>query len=203
MEKRRTLLIASANPGKILEIREALALLPFSIADLSHVPKIVGAPQETGTTFSENALIKARFYHERTGFATLADDSGILVEALTGELGVHTRRWGAGPEANDDEWIGHFLKRMGMERNKRASFICALSYIDERAAEYLFEGRCDGVITDTLRADYLPGLPISSCFVPDGQTDVFSRLNLEQKNSTSHRGRALQKLVTLLQSYQN
>jgi XTP/dITP diphosphohydrolase len=79
---------------------------------------------------------------------------------------------------------------MKTEENKRAAFVCVLAYINPLGAPYTFEGRCEGIITPTLEADYLPGLPISACFKPEGHSRVFSALTLEQKNSTSHRGRA-------------
>lgn len=194
------LLIGTKNTGKIIEISEALSGLSIECID----PRSLGInedPEETGLTFTENALQKAHFYHERSGLPTLADDSGIIVEALEKELGIHTRRWGAGAKASDKEWIDYFLKRMEKEKNKRAQFICVLAYIDANGKEHLFEGTCDGVITNTLEADYLPGLPISACFKPDGFASVYSAMKVEQKNSTSHRGKAVEKLRKFLESH--
>jgi len=191
------LLIGTNNRGKFIEIADVLRDLPLTTItpqDLS----IVGDPSETGSTFEENAMQKARFFHEQSHMPTVADDSGITVEALDGELGVHTRRWGAGPAASDEEWIEYFLRRMKQEDNKRAHFICCLAYLDAEGSMQTFEGRCSGVITDTLEADYLPGLPISACFKPDGCECVFSALNIEQKNCTSHRGKASQLLRNFL-----
>ncbi|MEK7563172.1 MAG: non-canonical purine NTP pyrophosphatase [Patescibacteria group bacterium] len=191
------LLIGTKNRGKIIEISEALSGLSIECID----PRSIGIhedPEETGATFTENALQKARFYHDRSGLQTLADDSGIAVEALEKELGIHTRRWGAGPKASDEEWIDYFLKRMEKEKNKRARFVCVLAFIDENGKEHLFEGICDGVITKTLEAEYLPGLPISGCFKPDGFTSVYSAMKVEQKNSTSHRGKAVRKFKKFL-----
>jgi len=130
---------------------------------------------------------------------TIAEDSGIHVEALGGELGIHTRRWGAGPEASDGEWIQYFLERMRKERNKRARFHCVVALVSSNR-EIAFEGECRGAITDSLEADYLPGLPISACFKPDGYDRVFSALMTEEKNRVSHRGRALHKLREFLVS---
>lgn len=192
------LLIGTNNKGKIIEISEVLGDLATILTpeDFS----LFEAPEETGTTFLENAVEKANFYFDKTGVPTLADDSGIHVEALANELGIHTRRWGVGAAATDAEWIAHFLERMKCEPNKRASFICSLAYIDKAGALHTFEGRCDGDITETLEADYLPGLPISACFRPDGFSSVFSGLSLEQKNSTSHRGRAVHAFKDFLKS---
>ena len=193
------LLLATSNAGKIIEMKEALSGLSLEIlspADLG----IIDAPHEEGNTFKENALQKARFYFERAKIPVLADDSGIIVDALKKELGIHTRRWGAGPSASDKEWIDFFLDRMKKEKNKRAWFVCVLAFIDELGKEHLFEGTCDGMITDTLEADYLPGLPISACFKPDGYDCVYSAMKIEQKNSTSHRGRAIEKFRRYLEA---
>lgn len=192
------LLIGTGNKGKFLDMQSAFADLSLELlqpADLG----INNEPEETGTTFTENALQKARFFFERSqGIPTLSDDSGILVEALQNELGIHTRRWGAGKQASDAEWIDYFLKRMSAEQNKRARFVCSLCYIDAEGIEHIFDGVCDGVITETLEADYLPGLPIAACFKPDGADSVYAAMGLEGKNQWSHRGRAMQKFIDFL-----
>jgi len=195
------LLIGTSNKGKIIEMREALMGLGVDIvtpADLG----ITDVPQEEGFTFAENARQKACFYHLLSGLPTLADDSGIIVEALQNELGIHTRRWGAGPEASDRHWIEFFLDRMQSEKNKRARFICSLCHIDATGSEHLFEGISDGAITSELEADFLPGLPISACFKADGYEKVYSALSVEEKNRISHRGRALLKFTNYMQSIQ-
>lgn len=195
-----TLLLATSNRGKMMEIGEVLAAgLPLKLLSLEDLPELPSAPEETGVSFVENALLKARFYHQHSGLPALADDSGIVVEALKGELGVHTRRWGAGPLASDEEWIAYFLERMRHKQEKRATFMCALAFVDG-AREKLFEGRCEGVITKTLEAEYLPGLPVSGCFRPNGCRQVFSALSLEEKNRVSHRGKATAKLRKFLET---
>jgi len=191
------LLLATTNKGKIVEISEVLHGLPIVIKTPSDVG-ITDSPHEHGETYRDNAIIKAAYYHESALIPTLADDSGILIHALNDELGVQTRRWGAGPEATDQEWIDFFLKRMERETNRRATFVCCLAYIDAAGETHVFEGTCDGEITRSLEADYLPGLPISACFKPDGHSVVYSAMSVEQKNSTSHRGRALLKLREFL-----
>ncbi|MEK7217951.1 MAG: non-canonical purine NTP pyrophosphatase [Patescibacteria group bacterium] len=191
------LLLGTNNKGKIIEISSVLKDLPVTILTPDAIG-IAGNPAETGATFAENARQKALFYFEQSGIPTLADDSGIVVDALKDELGLHTRRWGAGPDASDEEWIRFFLERMKREENKRARFICHLAHVDAEGKVHLFEGACEGRITDGLEAEYLPGLPISACFRPDGFTKVFSALTIEQKNSTSHRGRAAQSFASFL-----
>jgi len=193
------LLIGTNNHGKFIEISEVLSDLPVTPVRPADIG-IAGDPEETGKTFEENALQKARFFRSLSNLPTVADDSGIVIEALENELGLHTRRWGAGPAASDAQWIEHFLKRMEKEANKRAHFLCTLAFIDDTGSEHVFEGKCSGIITTTLEADYLPGLPISACFMPDGCDSVFSALKIEQKNSTSHRGKAAHALRQFLLS---
>lgn len=180
-------------------MREALKDLDVKIVtpiDLN----ITETPKEEGSTFADNAREKAWFYRQWSGLPTLADDSGILVEALQNELGIHTRRWGAGPDATDHHWIEFFLERMRSEPNKRARFICSLCLIDGAGIEHVFEGVCDGTITEELEADFLPGLPISACFMPEGYNKVYSALSVEEKNRISHRGRALAKFIEYIKS---
>ena len=193
------LLIGTNNHGKFIEISEVLRDLPVTPVRPADIG-IAGDPEETGKTFEENALQKARFFRNVSNLPTVADDSGIVVEAIANELGLHTRRWVAGPAASDAQWIEHFLKRMEKEANKRAHFLCTLAFIDDTGSEHVFEGKCSGIITTTLEADYLPGLPISACFMPDGCDSVFSALKIEQKNSTSHRGKAAHALRQFLLS---
>ena len=194
------LLIGTNNQGKVIEISEVLGDLGFELLspkDLS----IDIAPEETGYTFAENALQKARHFFEHGGSVpTIADDSGIIIDAFADELGIHTRRWGAGADATDTEWIEHFLARMEAQENKKARFVCNLAYIDPEGSEHLFEGTCEGIITPSLEADYLPGLPISACFRPEGFDLVYSAMGVDEKNAISHRGRAVNALREHLSS---
>lgn len=191
------LLLATTNEGKIVEIGEVISDLNVRIKTPKDF-RIADTPHEHGETYRDNAVIKATFYHDIGRIPTLADDSGIIVHALEDELGVQTRRWGAGPDASDEEWINFFLKRMERETDRRATFMCCLAYIDATGETHIFEGTCEGTITQTLEADYLPGLPISACFRPEGFSVVYSAMSIEQKNSTSHRGRALRKFHEFL-----
>lgn len=191
------ILLGTSNKGKIKEMSDALAQLNLSIVTPDNVG-IADTPAETGTTYAENAIQKAQFYFDRAHIPTLADDSGIVVDALSNELGIHTRRWGKGPDATDYEWIQFFLERMRSEENRNAKFLCTLAYIDAAGTLHTFEGTCNGVITPELEAEYLPGLPISACFKPDGYDKVFSALTVDEKNQISHRGRALQEFLHFL-----
>lgn len=194
-----TLLIATTNAGKAHELTAALAGLSIDIRTLRdiapHEP-----PAETGTTFADNATIKAEWWCARTGLPTLADDSGIVVDALANELGVTTRRWGMGETATDEAWLAYFLERMKdvpME-NRDAAFVCVLALTMPDGQTHLFEGCVRGVITDRPLAPIERGIPLSSVFVAEGTTTVFSAMTTNEKNAHSHRGRAITALKIFL-----
>lgn len=153
---------------------------------------IVDEPSEDFDTLKENALHKARFYRGRSGeMPTIAEDTGLYVEAISDELGVKTRRWGAGPTATDAEWLAHFLDRMDREVNRNARFVAVVAYVDADGNETVFESDARGTILREPRAEYLKGLPVSSVFLPEGYDRVFSALTHDEKNALSHRGKAL------------
>jgi XTP/dITP diphosphohydrolase len=158
---------------------------------------------EDGETFEENAKKKARYYYEKLGGRfefVLGEDSGIRIDALAGELGVKTRRWGAGEKASDQEWIEYFLKRMESipEKERGAEFICC-AYLITNGEEHFFRGETDGVITDKLEVPIVGGIPLSSCFRPDGFEVVYAALDVGEKNKISHRGKALAPLKKFLE----
>ena len=105
-------LIATGNQGKFGEIFDVLQQLPCEVVSLADLEGEVVQVEEDGQTHEENARLKARYFWEQTGWMTLGEDSGLEVDALKGELGLHTRRWGAGHDASDEEWLDYFLKRM-------------------------------------------------------------------------------------------
>jgi len=184
------LLIATHNYGKFKEIESALKDLPLKTYNLNDL-KIKDDVLETGQTYEENAIIKAKFFQQIAQMPTLADDSGIEIEALKNELGVKTRRWGAGENASDQEWLDYFLKRMSQEKNKKACFFTTLAFLkDANSKAQIFIGKCHGIITAKIEADYLPGIPLSATFKPKGLDKVYSALSPAEKNKISHRGKA-------------
>lgn len=185
------LLVGTANAGKIIEISAALAGSTLELLTPRDVG-ITGEPSEDFDTLRENALHKARWYFERGGgLPTIAEDTGLYVDAISDELGVKTRRWGAGPSATDAEWLAHFLGRMEHEENRNAKFVAVVAYIDADGSERTFESEARGTILCEPQAEYLKGLPVSSVFLPDNYDRVFSALTHDEKNALSHRGKAL------------
>jgi len=195
----RELLIATKNPGKyreIVEVFDGADLKTVFLGDLN-----LGDADfvEDGETFQENAFKKASYYARKTKMLTLAEDSGILVDALKGELGVKTRRWGAGECASDQEWIDFFLRKMEEvpDEKRGASFVCAACVVDGNNVQ-IFIGETSGKITKKLETPILKGLPLSSCFKPDGIDKVYAALSAEEKNKISHRGKAISKAKEFL-----
>ncbi|MCK5614297.1 non-canonical purine NTP pyrophosphatase, partial [Candidatus Pacearchaeota archaeon] len=138
-----------------------------------------------------NAILKAEFFGRKVNLPTIADDSGILVEALAGELGVKTRRWGAGADASDEEWLNFFLHRLAFEKNRQAEFVSVVAFYRPEQETLTFRGECKGLILSEPEVDLEPGIPLSSVFLPEGKDKVFSSLDKHEKNEISHRGKAI------------
>ena len=192
---RKKLLIATANPGKLHEIKEMLEGLDYDIqgiADLGLRNDYV----EEGDTHEEIAMKKARYFFDQCGIMTMADDSGIIVDALKSELGVKTRRWGAGEKVSDVEWLAYFMKAMEHvpEKQRTAHFVCCCCVIDAEGQAHLFKGQTDGIISREVEAPIKHGLPLSSVFRPNGYDEVYSALEVAEKNEVSHRGKAVKKV---------
>lgn len=192
------ILIATKNPGKFEEIKAMLSEFPAEFVSLADCG-IQDEFPENDDSFEENALGKARFYYEKSGLPTLADDSGLIVDALKNELGVKTRRWGAGEQASDEEWLEFFLKRMEKESNRLAHFICIAAY-KNADQEKSFRGESSGFIALKIEAPIKTGIPLSSVFKPNGLEKVYAALSHEQKNTLSHRGKAFAQLLHFLKN---
>ena len=191
------ILVATHNFGKFKELMEVLEELPFKFVSLND-EKITEDVEETGSTYAENAMIKAEFFGKMTGLPTISDDSGIHIDALQGELGVKTRRWGAGAKASDQEWLDYFLKRMSTEENRRAEFVTTIAFWRPHKKILTFDGQCLGQILDRPQCELEPGIPLSSVFLPDGKDKVYSQMTKEEKNEISHRGKAIKKCYEYL-----
>lgn len=193
------ILIATHNKGKLSEILEVLSGLPHEFVSLSDLG-ITEDVEETGLTHDENALIKARFFQEKTGLATIAEDSGIYVDAFPGDFGVYTRRWKGLHDASDEEWIARFLSEVSRipAEKRTARFVCCATFLPaptvDTPAPVTVVGETSGVITEKLHAPLRVGIPISSCFIPDGFREVYAALSIDEKNKISHRGKAMQQL---------
>jgi XTP/dITP diphosphohydrolase len=192
-------LLASRNAKKLAELRRILApALPgVEVVGLDDVPPYDEVP-ESGATFEENALIKAREGFARTGLPTVADDSGLTVEALNGMPGILSARW-SGRHGNDEANLRLVLDQVGDVPDDRlgAAFVCAVAYVDAQG-EITTEGRMPGHLVREPRGTN--GFGYDPIFVPDGHDRTSAELSVEEKDAISHRGQSLRKLAERLAS---
>jgi XTP/dITP diphosphohydrolase len=186
------LLVATHNEGKTRELVELLAGIPLRLRSLSELPWIEEA-EETGATFEENAVLKARHYSSRSGFRSLADDSGLVVDALGGAPGVYSARYG-GRGISYAERMALLLEALGAtgDAERRARFVCVIALADPRTGRVeTFEGVCEGRIAEAPKG--AGGFGYDPLFIPEGYAQSFGELAPEIKQSLSHRSRALSK----------
>jgi XTP/dITP diphosphohydrolase len=190
------IVLASQNPGKVAEMRELLAGQPWRVRGVGALG-IHEAPEETGTTFRENALLKARYYAGRAGGLVVADDSGLSVDALDGAPGLYTSRFG-GPGLSDDDRNRLLLRKLDgvAEAERGARFTSAVALV--RNGEILFEAveTCEGRIASEAAGDQGFGYDPVFFYPPFGTT--MGCVPPEQKATVSHRGKAFARLAKFL-----
>ncbi len=191
MFRRQTLVLATHNPDKQTEMNAVLSDLGLDVIGLDQYPEIDDIP-ENGTTLLENALIKARAVHLKTGFPALADDTGLEVDALHGAPGVYSARF-AGEDATYQDNVKKLLSVMaGVSRqNRTARFRTIVALIDSDT-ELWTEGIIEGLITREQRG--AGGFGYDPIFEAADTGKTFSEMSAAQKNEISHRARALQKM---------
>ena len=184
------LVIATKNQNKLIEFKEILknsTIEVKSLADFGPIPEII----EDGDTFDENAYKKAHQTARILGLPAIADDSGLVVEALGGAPGVYSARY-AGPDATDSENCRKLLEELDGEKNRTAHFSCVLSIAVPSGPALTYEGRCDGVILEEPRGS--SGFGYDPLFYFEEYGKTFAELTMEEKNSVSHRGKALKEV---------
>jgi XTP/dITP diphosphohydrolase len=186
------LVLSTRNEHKL---RELSALMhPY---ELDPLPADVQLPPETGTTFAENALKKARVAAAETGRPAIADDSGIEAAALGGAPGVWSARY-AGEDATDEENLAKLLSEVPEDGDRRVAYVCALAYVEPGRREEVVHGRCEGRLATEPRGD--GGFGYDPAFIPDDYADgrTMAELEPKEKDAISHRGRATRALVAKL-----
>lgn len=186
------LVFATNNAHKLRELGEILKG-EFKLLSLNDIPCSDEIP-ETGDTLEANASQKSFFIWERYKMDCFSDDTGLEVAALNNEPGVRSARY-AGEARNSDDNVDKVLSELNGKNNRKACFRCVISLIIE-GREYLFEGRVDGEILPERRG--VTGFGYDPVFRPDGFQQSFAEMDADLKNSMSHRGRAVQKLVRFL-----
>ncbi len=176
--------IATGNAGKVREFKRMLEPLGYTVFSLKE-RNITADAEETGDTFAENALIKARDVWQKLHSAVIADDSGLCVDALNGSPGIYSARY-AGENATDEDRNRKLLGELEGVTDRSAHFTCAIAYIDADGKERVFEGICPGEIG--LAPAGNDGFGYDPLFFVNGRS--FAELSAEEKDEISHRGRA-------------
>ncbi len=197
------LVLATRNAKKLAELDRLLASAGLDVEILgsdafSDLPEI----EETGSTFAENSLIKARAVAAHTGLIAIADDSGLCVDALDGQPGIYSARW-AGPGATDESNLDLVLEQIrDVEPAQRtAHFACAAALVLPSGQEYVVQGQVNGVLLTQRRG--VGGFGYDPIFLPDGFDITTAEMTSDQKDAISHRGQAMRALVPLIQDHVN
>jgi XTP/dITP diphosphohydrolase len=184
------LIIATKNQGKIAEIRDLLARYAVKLKcldDFGPIPEV----EEDGETFDENAYKKASFTAKILGIPALADDSGLMVEALDGAPGVLSARY-AGENATDEQRIAKLLKALKEQARRKAAFVCVLSIVVPSGPALTYEARCEGLIAEQPAGQN--GFGYDPIFFYPPLNKTFAQMTLKEKSQVSHRGKALNEL---------
>jgi XTP/dITP diphosphohydrolase len=190
------LLLATANRKKLKELERILVRTRVTLVGLGDIKDYPDVP-ETGLTFGENALIKARAGVDRTGLPTVADDSGLSVDALNGMPGVFSARW-AGRHGDDQANLDLVLAQISdvPDEHRGAAFVCAAALVLPNGREHLVEGRQMGRILRSRRGE--GGFGYDPIFMGDGQNRTNAELTADEKDAISHRGKAFRELSKVI-----
>jgi len=193
------LVIGSGNRAKAAELAELLEGLPWVVKSLADFPE-VPAPIEDGDTFEANAVKKAAYFSNRLNICCVADDSGLMVDALGGAPGIHSARY-AGPACNDADNRAKLLAALDgvPEAERTARFVCCAAFAAPGQPMHVETGTVEGRIASECRGRL--GFGYDPLFVPEGFDKTFGEMDPVQKHLISHRGRALRKLRAYMESH--
>ena len=181
------LIIATGNPGKFREFREIVGDFAGEVIFAPETARLI--VEETGKSYSENAMLKARAWAAESGLPCLADDSGLEVNALDGAPGLYSARVITGQDEDKVSWL---LSQLQGKSDRRARFAASLALCVPDEYTLITEGYCYGVIADSLRGSN--GFGYDPVFIPDGYSLTFAELDAQTKNSISHRTNAFRKI---------
>ena len=192
--------VATQNKKKLRELDRILTPMGFTVLSPKDFDFPFGDVEETGTTFEENALLKAHHGLEVTGYITVADDSGICVDYLNGAPGIYSARY-SGADADDERNLYKLLKELeGVPQEKRGGkYVAAVACVFPDGREFTVRGECHGYIAE--KPEGTSGFGYDPIFIGEG--GCFAKLTDEQKDAVSHRGKALEKFKEELKKYIN
>ena len=194
------IILASNNKSKMREFRELLAGTDAETVS----QRDAGCDfevEETGTAFEENAFLKANAVMQATGCIAVADDSGLVVDALNGEPGIYSARYGYGHEASDEARNEYLLERLGDEKQRSARFVCCICCCLPDGNTITARGECEGEILDAPRGSN--GFGYDPLFRPLGYDVSMAELSADEKNAISHRGKAMREFIEKFKRYYN
>lgn len=193
------IILATRNPSKAEQIRKIFEHSDIKILSLDEA-NISGEAVEDGLTLQDNALKKARYASQYAPSPawTMADDSGIFINALNGEPGVESANW-APKQLTTDEATEWLVERLQGITDRSATFKTIVAVISPEGKEYLFNGTVDGNLLETIRTAPQAKMPYSALFVPDGETKVWAEMTTDYENNISHRGKAFRHVREFLE----
>ena len=193
------LVLASNNAHKLEELRAILTALGMDVVPQKEM-NINIEPDENGTTFEENSYIKAKTIMDACGIATIADDSGLMVEALGGEPGVYSARYGGDACTTDRERLNYLLSRMENQENRAAKFVSVITMLTPDGKKIVARGECPGQILRAPQGEN--GFGYDPVFYVSEKGCTFAQLSAQEKNAISHRARALRVFAELVRKEQ-
>lgn len=189
------ILLATSNAHKVEEFKEMLEPFGYTITSLLDFDEEFDI-EETGTTFEENALIKAKTMHDKLGIAVIADDSGLMVNALDGAPGIYSARF-MGKDTSYDIKNQYIIDRCKDAEDKGCQFVCAIAYVEENGESHIFTGIVEGIVADHIEGE--KGFGYDPIFYYPPYQTTLANVSEEQKNAVSHRGRALKQFVDFIE----
>lgn len=194
------LILASNNKNKLREFRQLVEGMDIELLSQSEAGLQLDV-EETGTTFEENAYLKAKAVTDVLGCAAVADDSGLVVDALNGEPGIYSARYGPGHDASDADRYNYLLNKLGDEKNRSARFVCCICCTMPDGTVLRARGECEGEIMYGPKGS--GGFGYDPVFKPDAVERGMAELTADEKNAISHRGKALRAFAGELKRYYN
>ncbi len=195
------IILSTRNPSKAEQIQNIFENLPITVLTLEQA-KIEGEGTEDGETLKENSLKKAIFAYDNLTEKTwtMADDTGLFINALNGAPGIWPARW-AGEDATTDEITQFTIEKMKDKNDRSATFETVVTLISPEGNQYFFNGEVNGILLEAPRVKPQPKMPYSPLFIPEGSTKVWAEMSIEEENSISHRGIAFRKVRDFLQEH--
>lgn len=191
----KDIMLATSNAHKVEEFQTMLEPLGYKVLSLLDLDEEIDIVED-GTTFEENALIKAKAIHDLLHIAVIADDSGLAVNAMNGEPGIYSARF-MGKDTSYDVKNQYIIDTVRDVEDKGCQFVCAIAYVKEDGSSVVFRGEVEGIVADHMEGAKGFGYDPIFYYPPYGTT--LANVSEEQKNAVSHRGRALQKLIEYME----